>query len=193
MSNYKIYNLLDLIDSVGEEKVQSILCDFYCPLNKEIEDFAIRNAIEFSEKKISITYLIMDNDYNVVSLFTLAHKAIEVNCSCFSNTMKKKLKRYADSNGLDNSLSLSAFLIAQLGKNYRDNIKSLDGNRIMKAALSTLLKAQHLIGGGVVYVECENKEKLLNFYQSDENRFYKFGKRFSLKDNIEYTRLLKLI
>lgn len=81
MSNYKIYNLLDLIDSVGEEKVQSILCDFYCPLNKEIEDFAIRNAIEFSKKKISITYLIMDNDYNVVSLFTLAHKAIEVNCS----------------------------------------------------------------------------------------------------------------
>ena len=69
----------------------------------------------------------------------------------------------------------------------------MDGNRIMKAALSTLLKAQHLIGGGVVYVECENKEKLLNFYQSDENRFYKFGKRFSLKDNIEYTRLLKLI
>ena len=51
MSSYKIYNLLDLIDSVGEEKVQSILCDFYCPLNKEIEDFAIRNAIEFSKKK----------------------------------------------------------------------------------------------------------------------------------------------
>ena len=46
MSNYKIYNLLDLIDSVGEEKVQSILCDFYCPLNKEIEDFAV-NATPF--------------------------------------------------------------------------------------------------------------------------------------------------
>ena len=28
MSSYKIYNLLDLIDSVGEEKAQSILCDF---------------------------------------------------------------------------------------------------------------------------------------------------------------------
>ena len=41
MSSYKIYNLLDLIDSVGEEKVQSILCDFYCPLNKEIEDFTV--------------------------------------------------------------------------------------------------------------------------------------------------------
>ena len=131
MSSYKIYNLLDLIDSVGEEKVQSILCDFSCPLNKEIENFASRNAIDFSKKKISITYLIMDNDYNVVSLFTLAHKIIDVNCSGFSNTTKKKLKKYADANGLDNTLSLSAFLMAQLGKNYRDNIESPDGNRIV--------------------------------------------------------------
>ena len=44
---------------------------------------------------------------------------------------KKKLKRYADANGLDNTLSLSAFLIAQLGKNYRDNIESPDGNSII--------------------------------------------------------------
>ncbi|MDY4641945.1 MAG: hypothetical protein SO412_09280, partial [Erysipelotrichaceae bacterium] len=78
MSSYKIYNLLDLIDSVGEEKVQSILCDFSCPHNKEIENFASRNEIDFSKKKISITYFIMDNDYNVVSLFTLAHKTIDV-------------------------------------------------------------------------------------------------------------------
>ena len=92
MSSYKIYNLLDLIDSVGEEKVQSILCDFSCPLNKEIENFASRNAIDFSKKKISITYLIMDNDYNVVSLFTLVHKTIDVNCSGFSNTTKKEIE-----------------------------------------------------------------------------------------------------
>ena len=100
-------------------------------LIRKLKIFASRNAIDFSKKKISITYLIMDNDYNVVSLFTLAHKIIDVNCSGFSNTTKKKLKKYADANGLDNTLSLSAFLIAQLGKNYRDNIESPDGNRIV--------------------------------------------------------------
>lgn len=67
------------------------------------------------------------------------------------------------------------------------------GLELMDFAIDILKKAQHLIGGGVLYVECENKEKLLNFYQNDENRFCRFGKRFSIKDNIEYTRLLKLI
>ena len=100
-------------------------------LIRKLKIFASRNAIDFSKKKISITYLIIDNDYNVVSLFTLAHKIIDVNCSGFSNTTKKKLKKYADANGLDNTLSLSAFLMAQLGKNYRDNIESPDGNSII--------------------------------------------------------------
>ena len=110
-----------------------------------------------------------------------------------TKTMKKKLKRFANPSDFDDSLSLSAFLIDQLGKNYAVGIKAPSGLELMDFAIDILKKAQHLIGGGVVYVECENKEKLLEFYQNDENRFYKFGKRFSLKDNIEYTRLLKLI
>ena len=193
MDEYKIFNLLDLSDSIGEESLQNILCDFSCPLNPEIENYAKRSALDLNKKKISMTYAVIDSNSNIASLFTLTHKAIEVDCNCFSKNMKKKLKRFANPSDFDDSLSLSAFLIAQLGKNYAVGIKAPSGLELMDFAIDILKKAQHLIGGGVVYVECENKEKLLEFYQNDENRFYKFGKRFSLKDNIEYTRLLKLI
>ena len=39
---------------------------------------------------------------------------------------------------------------------------------------------QREIGGGVVYLECEEKPELLNFYQNEKNRFRKFGERLDV-------------
>ena len=48
MDEYKIFNLLDLSDSIGEESLQNILCDFSCPLNPEIENYAKRSALDLN-------------------------------------------------------------------------------------------------------------------------------------------------
>ena len=61
MSEYTVMNILDLIDSVGENEVQRGLSDFLCPQNGEIENFIHNNAIEFAKRKLSITYLLLDN------------------------------------------------------------------------------------------------------------------------------------
>ena len=61
MSNYTVMNILDLVESVGEDEIQKGLSSFSCPLNMEIEDFIHRNAIEFAKRKLSITYHLLDN------------------------------------------------------------------------------------------------------------------------------------
>lgn len=39
MNPYTVMNILDLIDSVGENEVRKGLSDFLCPQNVEIENF----------------------------------------------------------------------------------------------------------------------------------------------------------
>ena len=55
MNKHTIMNILDLIDSVGEDEVKKGLSGFSCPLNREIENFIHKNAIEFAKRKLSIT------------------------------------------------------------------------------------------------------------------------------------------
>ena len=63
-------------------------------------------------------------------------------------------------------------MIAQFWKNFTDNRNlKFDGNSLMKSSMKVLLDVQHRIGGGVVYLECEDKPKLLDFYQNEENCF----------------------
>lgn len=57
---------------------------------------------------------------------------------------------------------------------------------------SNLQRKKHQIGGGVVYLECEEKTQILEFYQSEANRFRIFGERYSEKDQTKYIQLLKI-
>ena len=80
MAETVIVNILDLIDSIGEEEVQTILSGFSCSKNKEIENFVRKNAVIFAKKKMSVTYLVFDRNGNLSSIFTLAHKALVGSC-----------------------------------------------------------------------------------------------------------------
>ena len=51
MSLFNTVNILDLADIIGEEEVQSILSDFSCEKNMEIEVFVRKNALDFSKKR----------------------------------------------------------------------------------------------------------------------------------------------
>lgn len=58
MNQYTVMNILDLIDSVGENEVQKGLSDFLCPQNVEIENFIRNNAIDFAKRKCYHSQLI---------------------------------------------------------------------------------------------------------------------------------------
>lgn len=53
MREYNVFNVLDLIESIGEEQVVQLLSDFSCPQNFGMESFLQNKAIQFAKQKIS--------------------------------------------------------------------------------------------------------------------------------------------
>ncbi len=190
MRQFDTVNILDMIGAIGEAKLKQCLSDFSCPINPEIEQFVTNNAIEFAGKKLSVTYFVVNEFGKIVAIFTLAHKAIEIGNANLSNSRRKKISRYAILDSEAGSYTVSAFLIAQFGKNYAiDEGKSISRNELMDLTFGILEKVQHDIGGGIVFLECEDKVNLLNFYQSEKNGFTPFNERYSVDDNTKYIQL----
>ncbi len=61
----------------------------------------------------------------------------------------------------------------------------------MDLAFKVLERVQRQIGGGIVFLECEEQEMLLKFYQNEHNRFRIFGERYSERDQVKYLKLLR--
>lgn len=194
MSDFQVINILDMIESVGEDEVKSILSEFSCQKNPEIENFVKNSAVDFAKKKMSITYLVVDTTETVRAIFTLTHKAIELTNVNLSSTMRKRIQRHSKLDEGTDSFNVSAFLIAQFGKNDTYSTEeNISGDALMDFTFEVLTAVQHDIGGGLVYLECEDREKLLNFYSSEPNQFFKFGERYSEEDNIKYIQLFRCI
>lgn len=192
MNKYTITNILDAIKIVGEDEVINVLSDFSCPLNSEIENFVKKNAIDFANKKMSVTYLVTDDRGDLAAIFALTHKTIEISNEGLSMSSRKKISRYATLNENNNCYMISAFLIAQFGKNcMKREGEPLSGNCLMEYTMEILAMAQQLVGGGIVYLECEDKPKLLSFYQNEHNHFQIFNERFSESDGTKYIQLFR--
>ena len=187
-------NILDIIENGGEAAIQEDLSAFSSPANPEIEDFIQSKAIDFAKRKLSITYLLTDvEDGQLLGYFTLTHKAIDINGSMLSNSAKKKLLRHAHYDQDTGIYTASAFLLAQFGKNHAiDQGKRITGKEMMEYAIDILTDIQHRIGGGVVYLDAEDRTKLRAFYETEAN-FKLFGERLSETDGIKYLQYMRLL
>ena len=188
-------NIQDMLKAIGEEKLQRLLSDFSSPLNEEVEGFVRDKSIEFARKKLSITYLVIrrtdGGEIVLAGIFTLAHKAVEVTNTNISNTARRKLERYARLDKETDKYNVSAFLIAQFGKNSAvPGEWKITGNELMDLTFEILKHVQYYVGGGLVYLDCEEIDKVLEFYQSAYNRFKRFGERSESEGKI-YLQLLR--
>jgi hypothetical protein len=187
-----VINILDLLESVGEDEVNRILSDFSCPRNAEIEDFIRRSAVGFAKRKMSITYLVFDDQACLSAYFTLTHKPFLVEADLLSKTSRRKLAAHARLDENMGTYSGSAYLIAQFGKNFSPSGGSaISGNEMMDLALHILRGVQRQVGGGIVFLECEENPALLNFYQNEHNRFRVYGQRYSDVEGVKYLKLLR--
>ena len=192
--SFNVENILDMIRSYGEEDLQSDLASFECPQNLEIEAFIRSKAIDFAKRKLSITYVVSDtSDGEIVGYFTLTHKAIDISGSDLSNTSRKKLGNHSHYEQASDLYSTSAFLLAQFGKNYGvDGGKRITGVELMQCAMDILADIQHRIGGGVVYLDAEDKPELKVFY-GEKTNYKLFGERYSDIDNIKYLQYMRFL
>ena len=178
---------------IGKESLYDLLSDFFCPKNPDVEYFLLHNAIEFTKKDQSITYLVFDaEDASLVGYFSLTVKPISVRASNISKTMAKKLSRVSILDEETQSYTTAAYLTAQLGKNYSlPKEKRISGNILLGFALETIANLKYSLGGVMEFLECEDNEFLLSFYT--QNCFKPFDTRITASQNNEPHTLHQLL
>lgn len=185
MAGYSILSLSDILAEKGEDFCREILSTFSCPMNDDVERFLTkRSAIDFATQGVSQTFLVYASykKKNVLcGYFTIANKYIVVNKHSVSGTLRRRLRKFAMPSAEKDDLVIMAPLIAQLGKNYANGYSELiTGDELLKMAEDQIRLAQRIIGGKVVYLECEDIDRLKDFYSL--NGYVEFGKRRLDKD-----------
>lgn len=191
--NIREYLALGNDEEAGEPALVELLSGFSSPKNKDVERFLKKSAIEFTKKNQSVTYLVVSaEDVRLLGYFTLALKPLTVRGETVSNTMKRKLLRISELDEKSDTYTMSAYLIAQLGKNFSENGGTeITGAELLKLAWDKIKGIQYLGGGVVTFLEAENEEKLLSFYR--DNRFSQFDTRQTASDMDEAYGLVQLL
>lgn len=189
MTGYKIVNLKLMVEEIGEEKAKNLLSDFACPLNEDVERFLREKAIEFAKQGLAQTHVVYASfrgEPAIAGYFTLADKYITVKSDAVKGKLKQRIKRFSILDTRTKNYCLTAPLIAQLGKNYAYATANLiTGDELLKIACRKVAAIQLDLGGKFVYLECEDKAKLLDFYES--NGFCYFDRRTLDQDEIGLT------
>ena len=196
--NYTIINIREYLalgtdEDVGEPALVRLLSDFSCPKNPDVEYFLKKNAIEFTKKNQSVTYLVFSNDEGaLIGYFSIALKPLTVKGNTVSNTVKRKLLRISELDENSQTYTMSAYLIAQLGKNFTNNLNNgITGAELLELAWSVIEDMQYMGGGMVVFLEATNNVKLLKYY--NDNRFSQFDTRQTTSKNQESHELVQLL
>lgn len=178
---------------LGESRIAQVISTFSCPKNPDVERFLKKSSIEFTKKNQSVTYLVFDTaTMDLVGYFTIALKPLTVKAETVSNTVKRKLGRVSELDEQSQTYTMSAYLIAQLGKNFTGGTDNkITGNELLELAWNIVEKMQYMGGGMVTFLEAEDNEKLLSFYKF--NRFQIFDTRQTAKSFDESHELVQLL
>lgn len=193
--NIRDYLALGDDDEAGEPELVRTISEFSCLQNPDVERFLKNSAIEFAKKNQSVTYLVFSvESKELLGYFTLAVKPLTIRGETISNTTKRKLLRVSELDENSDTYTMSAYLIAQLGKNYTDGRNErITGKEIIELAWTVIEEAQYMLGGMVTFLEAENEERLLAFYR--DNRFLQFDARRTASgtEPHELVQLLRLL
>lgn len=147
-----------------DEFQNSIIKNFRCPKNKDVESFLISKAYDSCNRDFSRTYLLIDDEIEeleiyqcLIGYFTILTKQVSIPKSVSGN-MKKKLT------GSATASSLNTILIAQLGKNYSYDRKNFSGEWILNEAESKCVEAYRLLGTKIIILEHQDTQFLNEFY-----------------------------
>ncbi|CUL94845.1 GNAT family acetyltransferase [Listeria monocytogenes] len=177
-----IISLSDLLKSDStEEEIKILLSSFECKSlshgASDVEDFLHNKAIFFEQLDMARTYIVMSTYkkvHFVAGYFSISNKPLIISKRNFSNipnSLQKKLMGVGHKTKMHN-YEIKSYLIGQLGKNYNSVSKKANaatGNDILGLAYEKIKDVHAIVGGRIVYIECENNIKIIKFYE--ENGF----------------------
>lgn len=153
-------NDMKLLDSVSSS--------FQSP-NPDIHSFIHEKVVQATRLKTSVTHLVFQIDsgkLDFVGFFTLAIKVIRIKSESLSSRERNLIKSFSYFDSENRCFNCPAILIAQFGRNFNADSDSISGADLMSLSLQKIAEAQKILGGKVVFLECEPIEKLIAFYQN---------------------------
>ena len=158
MINHIVISLGDILASgeYKEEKLIEAFSTFKCPLEVDLEDFLVNNAIRYEKSNIGKTYLFVNEkalskgSFVIDAYVTLATKAVDIS----EMTSKGKRKMLGNYPGRDDMKTISAFLIGQLGRSENCDKQEVSGEDLLNECYSVFKRARALVGGVVIVLEC---------------------------------------
>ena len=149
-----------------EEEIDFIkaIDKFSCQDN-EVANFLKTKAFEFDRRNKSRTYLIVDiddsEDIIILGYYTITMKSLPFGIGTSKSTVKKIDGFRSD------AAAAESILIGQLGKNYNYRDK-IDGSTLIEYAMETVYIVHTAAGGRVVFLECSDNEKIIEFYKNND-------------------------
>ncbi|NLI93740.1 MAG: hypothetical protein GX434_16580 [Peptococcaceae bacterium] len=163
----------------SEETVTEVISTFYCSKDHDIESFLKKEnkAILYERKAKSRTYFIFDENglengnFILLAYFSIAMQTLKIPNGTAASQIRKLDGLYAKK-GSEAITEIPAFLIGQLAKNdeYADKIT---GDELLEYALSVISKAQGIVGGRVVFIECQDQPQLKDFYARNGFKYFR--------------------
>jgi len=150
--------LSTILNDLDIDKVKSNLKSFQCQNDNDIQDFLINKSIEFEKRRKSRTYLLINNNFEILAYFTLALKVLKLSDN-ISKSSRKKL------DGFKNDIKeIPYYLIGQLERNDNFTNNTISGKTILSYAIRIIRQSYEQIGGKIVLVECNDNHKVIPFY-----------------------------
>ncbi|SDB94230.1 hypothetical protein SAMN05421734_10344 [Pelagirhabdus alkalitolerans] len=175
-----VVSLTDILNSdISEEEVKDLLFTFETIQSDgvsgaaDVEYFFHYKAIEFEKLDISRTYLVFSTykEKRILSgYFSISNRPLAIskkNFTKLTNSMKKRLMGVGHRTE-QNSYEIKGFLIGQIGRNFSEksrNSNGATGRDLMAFAQNKILEAHKIVGGRIVYLECQHDQKLISFYR----------------------------
>lgn len=195
-SDYRVINIREYLGEnafniVGEDGIRSVLSGFMCGKNPDIQRFIREQAIEFAKRDQTVTYLVFDGEFHFLSYFAISVKAVEIDAVGLSEAVKRKISYVGLLDEKRGIYTAPAYLIAQLGKNYSNDLNDkITGDDLLFLALKQVKRIQFMAGGKIVFLETTGEEKLLNFYE--RNGFRSFNCKPMSRTTVKSSSLMQM-
>ena len=189
-----VRNLADILKTEGVEFVTNVINSFSCRYNKDVDEYLKDDAVQFTAMSSSVTHFVFDAESGLcVAYFALAHKPITFRESILSANQRKRIERFSKIDPETKRFNVSAYLIAQIGKNYNTADGAIiTGGQILDLAKDELRVAKKQVGGQVIFIEKEQgNDKLDAFYR--KNGFVPFDSRVSEEDGVTYDLMFSFL
>lgn len=174
-----VLSLTDLLrEYPDQENVKRLLLSF-CTLKtdhaegaEDVGTFLHEKAIQFEKMGIARTYLVMSQyrgESFMAGYFSISNKSFVIPKKNFQELPGALQRRLLGSGNKTQQANyeIRGFLLGQLGKNFSEVAKkarSATGTDLLALAYAKIQEAYRLVGGRIMYLECEDNVKIKDFY-----------------------------